>query len=122
MTEEAVAVAPQELIPEDKFRLAVEMKNAGHNDIEIGSRLMQEGLDHETAGLILKNLPVTEEMKQRKTDANNDMLYGIIGLIAGVAITAFTYSTAKPGQSYVVASGAIIFGIHRLVRGLSAPR
>jgi len=46
------------------------------------------------------------------------MLYGILWAVGGTVVTVVTYSAARGGGVYVVAWGAIIFGIIDFFRGL----
>jgi hypothetical protein len=46
------------------------------------------------------------------------MLYGILWAGGGTAVTVATYQAASAGGSYVVAWGAIAFGIYDFFRGL----
>jgi hypothetical protein len=46
------------------------------------------------------------------------MVYGIFWAVGGTAVTIWTYATATGGGSYVVAWGAIVFGIIAFFRGL----
>lgn len=46
------------------------------------------------------------------------MLYGILWAAGGVAVTIATYAAASPGGVYIVAWGAVIFGIIDFFRGL----
>ena len=46
------------------------------------------------------------------------MIYGILWAGGGTAVTVMTYSAASGGGTYVVAWGAIIYGIIDFFRGL----
>jgi hypothetical protein len=47
------------------------------------------------------------------------MLYGVLWAVGGTLVTIFTYSAASSGGgTYVIAWGAIIFGIVDFIRGL----
>jgi hypothetical protein len=62
-----------------------------------------------------------EEMRARlaKAEARADILHGALITGAGVLFTAVTYSLASgTGGIYVVATGAILLGVRKLVRGL----
>jgi hypothetical protein len=50
--------------------------------------------------------------------AGREILIGSIFLLGGLAVTLISYSSAANGGRYVVASGAIAFGLVRLIRGL----
>ena len=49
----------------------------------------------------------------------NDLIWGGVGIVAGIIITALSYSLAdEMGGGYVVTYGVIIYGAARLVRGI----
>lgn len=52
--------------------------------------------------------------------ARKDIIAGALWCIGGLAVTYLTYYFAKPGASYTVASGAIIYGGFQGLRGLWA--
>jgi hypothetical protein len=55
--------------------------------------------------------------QQRELEHQN-RVQGAIWLIGGVVVTVGTYASAAPGGTYVVAWGAILFGIVKLIRGV----
>lgn len=46
------------------------------------------------------------------------ILAGIAFIIAGVAVTAFSYAIAEPGGTYLFAYGAIFVGVFLIFKGL----
>ena len=52
--------------------------------------------------------------------ARKDIIAGALWCVGGLAVTYLTYYFAKPGASYTVASGAIIYGGFQGLRGLWA--
>lgn len=52
-------------------------------------------------------------------DGGGDLLIGAIFLIGGIIVTAVSYSDAKPGGTYVVTYGAIIYGIIKIFMGIA---
>ena len=62
-----------------------------------------------------------DQYQNRNNDGlNGDVILGIILIVVGIAITAITHEQAsKQGGTYIVAFGPIIFGVIRLIRGLS---
>ena len=50
--------------------------------------------------------------------AQRRMLYGLLWAGGGTAVTVFTYLNASAGGTYLVAWGAVIFGIVDILRGL----
>ena len=63
-----------------------------------------------------------ENLEENKVLANKyarTMLYGVIWAVGGTIVTMATYSAAsKGGGTYVVAWGAILFGIFDFFKGL----
>jgi hypothetical protein len=61
-----------------------------------------------------------EDVRQheRRAGAHRQLGIGALLLLGGVGITAATYATASTsGGSYVIAYGAIIVGIIKIIRG-----
>jgi len=55
-------------------------------------------------------------------NANRDFTLGAAWLIGGILVTAVSYSMAanRPtGGHYLIATGAIVYGLFRVIRGLS---
>ena len=50
--------------------------------------------------------------------AQRRLLYGVLWAVGGTLVTFFTYVNASAGGTYLVAWGAIIFGIVDMIRGL----
>jgi hypothetical protein len=50
--------------------------------------------------------------------AAREIIIGSVFLLGGLAVTLISYSAASGGGRYVIASGAIAFGLVRLIRGL----
>jgi hypothetical protein len=60
------------------------------------------------------------ERAQKRSRANGDIVFGIILLVIGIAITAFTYDGAsRQGGTYIVAYGPIVVGVIKLIRGIA---
>ena len=58
--------------------------------------------------------------REKRNRANGDIVFGIILLVVGIAITSFTYDSAsQSGGTYIIAYGPIIVGIIKLIRGLA---
>jgi hypothetical protein len=92
------------------------MKN-GNTYYEIVQSLEAKGLSNETATIVANNANELYS-KAVKSQANKDMLYGALWCIGGTIVTAITYSAASEGGgSYVVAWGAIIFGLVQFIKG-----
>jgi hypothetical protein len=62
-----------------------------------------------------------ERQQERRSGANRQMAIGALLFVVGVVITAATYASASTGGGrYVVAYGAIIVGIVKMIRGAVA--
>lgn len=44
--------------------------------------------------------------------------FGVVWLVLGIVITAWTYSLASQGGVYIVAWGPTLYGAYRIVRGV----
>jgi hypothetical protein len=79
--------------------------------------LIQNGLDEETASLIVMNLE--KQIQDVKKDAaNKNMIYGLLWAVGGIVATGATYSAASEGGTYVAFYGAVIYGGYRFLKGL----
>lgn len=59
----------------------------------------------------------------RRAVAESRMLVGALWFIGGVLVTAFSYSSAAnnpAGGSYIIAYGAIIFGVIKFIQGYAS--
>jgi len=54
---------------------------------------------------------------QHGTDGSTNVMIGVGMIVAGLGLTAATYSAASGGGRYVVFSGLIVFGFVRIIRG-----
>lgn len=61
-----------------------------------------------------------EHMAQQENHSvsRKNIIAGAIWMIVGIAVTAYTYSKASGGGTYVIAWGAIVCGFIQLVKGL----
>jgi hypothetical protein len=94
-----------------------ELYKSGLSHPQIESRLIQKGLHSQSVGEIMKDLSAVRAGETRDAGRKN-MLWGSLVCVAGIIATAVTYATASGGGTYVVAWGAIIFGVGQFVRGL----
>lgn len=106
----------QELI-EQVYEFAAQQRSMGQSGPEIKQALVAEGLDEESASVVVENIEQMEREGARSAGTKN-MIYGAIWCIGGTVVTVATYSAASGGGSYVVAWGAIIFGGVQFLQGL----
>lgn len=84
---------------------------------ETKAALIENGLRAEDADVVIANLQ--NQYKQEKREAGNkNMLYGALWCVGGLLITILTYSAASDGGTYVVAWGAMIFGVIQFFKGV----
>jgi len=87
---------------------------------QVQSRLVEKGLDQESAATFVSNLTRIRSEAFRKV-AKKSMLYGARWCIGGIVVTAATYSAASDVGKFVVALGeeAILSGAIAIVVGAS---
>ncbi|HAS42941.1 MAG TPA: hypothetical protein DCS93_20845 [Microscillaceae bacterium] len=91
--------------------------NENYTSYEAKEALIEQGLDQETAAIVIDKLEKDiGEVKQK--GANKDMIYGALWCIGGIVVTAASYSAASGGGTYVVTWGAILFGAVQFFKGL----
>lgn len=97
---------------------AEEMKNGVPAD-QIVTKLIDKGLDQESAGTVVSNLARVRSKALAEAGQKN-MLYGALWCIGGIVVTALSYTVASGsgGGKYVLAWGAIAFGAIQFIRGL----
>ncbi len=132
MSEPAAAVPPAEKSPYEQAR---SLAAAGLSTVEIKRRLVERGLDEESAGLLAQAvgpppLKVDLGLEDLREDASaprsgwgaltsETMTGGFICLV-GIGITVLTYAVAAESRgTYVIAYGAIIGGAVQFFRGLA---
>lgn len=114
MSEEELS---EEQIVRAVYAFAAEQMKNGAPPQQIQSALVQKGLDQESAATVVSNLTRLRSEAIREAGKKN-MLYGALWCIGGIVVTAVTYSAAAPGDIYVVAWGAIVFGAIQFFRGV----
>lgn len=93
------------------------MVNENKNALETKNTLIEQGLDEESASIIVANLE--QRIKAaKKENANKDMLYGALWVIGGLVVTGATYAAASDGGNYVAFYGAVMYGGYRFLKGL----
>jgi hypothetical protein len=102
------------------YSFAAELMRNGTAPAEIEKKLVEQGLDAESAATVVDNLKQARA-KALKEAGQKNMLFGALWCIGGIAVTAITYQAAAGGGggSYVVAWGAILFGAIQFFRGLA---
>lgn len=84
--------------------------NEKKSSSETKQLLIQEGLDEESAGIVVENLE--KQIKEvKKERGNKDMLYGALWCIGGIIATVADFG--------YIFWGAIVFGGIQFFRGLA---
>jgi hypothetical protein len=78
---------------------------------------MEKGASAEDATKLLSRA-VGAKKQAKRAEASHNMVVGGIWAVVGLAVTAGTYFAAAPGGTYVVASGAVIFGALQFFKGV----
>ena len=119
----------QKAIEELSEAVAYELAE-GKNKGKIAKELVRQGWPKESAVQFVdsieqglkqyaeqyKNSPEGRQVMASKYKRH--MLYGILWAVGGTVVTVATYSAASGGGVYVIAWGAIVFGIIDFFRGL----
>ncbi len=88
----------------------------GESKASILEALVAVGFDRETTAPFVDDVGKMRQVHYRRGAFGSLLLGG--GLIAaGVGITAWAYTSAGPGGSYIVAFGLPIVGVWRVIQG-----
>lgn len=94
---------------------AVALLGMGLSDVETRHKLVAEfGMKHLAAAQIVKEVRTTENPH----NGARDMLAGALWCIGGIVVTMATYEAAGPGDTFIIAWGAILFGALQFFKGL----
>jgi hypothetical protein len=99
------------------YGYAANLMKDGASELQIESKLMEKGLDQQSASIVVRNLARLRSNAVKDAGKKN-MLFGALWCIGGLVVTAVTYSAASGGGTYIVAWGAIIFGAIQFFRGV----
>ena len=78
--------------------------------------LMAKGLCAYDADYVISI--IMQYREEKRTAGGKNMLYGALWCIGGLLVTFLTYSAASDGGTYVVAWGAVIFGVIQFFKGM----
>lgn len=103
---------------EDAYRNAEILIWQGMSSKRLEAELTSKGLDKETAAKVVSDTFARHAASVNRAGARK-MLYGALWCIGGIGITLWTYSEAKAGGGgvYLVAWGAILYGLILFFRG-----
>ncbi len=105
-------------ITSDIYKRSAELVKKGYSIEELKNELAKSGLNAESANEVVKYL-ITGEKSKTQGEGIKKMSIGVLFFVGGCAVTAITYSAAAAGGTYVIASGAILFGIMKFIQGLT---
>jgi outer membrane protein assembly factor BamB len=104
----------------DENVLFAELVSGGLSD-RTARHLIERVRAEMQTGSVRRQDPVDDETPEASAHPWR-IVWGALACSAGVVITAVTYLLARPGETYLVAYGAIIYGFVDLARGLHAWR
>ena len=111
----------------DELSDAVVTKLAdGKSKETIVKELVQQDWPEDSANQFVDNIEQAindidesaEDRKELASECARHMVYGVLWAVGGTLVTVATYEAASEGETYVVAWGAILFGIFDFFRGL----
>jgi hypothetical protein len=124
---------PDELTPEDRkavndiFRVVSNQLAAGKSKASIVKKMVKQQIPEEVAAGIVDQ--VQRAISEYETSPEGrrayakmharHMVYGALWVVGGTAVTLITYGAASSGGgTYIVAWGAILYGLFDFIRGL----
>ncbi len=116
---ESDQINQQEIIDRIYRYTAHLMMRERRSALETRKILIEHGIDDHNAFTIVNNLK-TQMSETRKEGARRNMFHGGLLCVGGILVTAATYTAASGGGIYIVASGAILFGAIRFIKGLAS--
>jgi hypothetical protein len=98
----------------------------GKRPARIIKDLEKQGLSNENATALVSQGQQTLQVYLQSPEGRQAMvakykramLSGVLWAVGGIIVTIVTYQLASSGGTYVIAWGAVIFGIYDFVRGL----
>lgn len=102
---------------EELVKSVAEQLNAGTPKQDIINRLLGEGMNSVEAELFVNHIN-SLRYEARKQAGTKDLMWGVILILVGAAITWGTWSAAEAGGSYWIIWGLMAYGMFRIIRGL----
>ncbi len=100
--------------PEDQIAFAMERLQEGASWANVQAEILEAGPMAVEARHLLKEFAVA-----RRDRAERSAFQGVLWFGGGLAVTVLTYMSATPGETYIVAWGAIIFGAMQAMQGFA---
>lgn len=107
------AARASRLLHEMAYRLC----QAGYNSEEVVRRLVEAGIDGAIA-LDIASFAAASYQSARSEAMQGHWQKGALGLIGGLVVTGLTYAMAGPGGTFLIATGAILYGLFHLATAL----
>ena len=96
--------------------LVVQDLEAGHSKRRVTAQLISSGIEPKEARTFVEEVDSIRRAQHRR-GGNITTMFGLALLAVGVGVTAFTYLTAQPGETYVIAIGPAVVGLILVLRG-----
>ena len=109
---------PNQAIVEEIYNYAAQQlfeNNMSQHDVI--NLLMDRGLSYSDAKIVTSNL-IEQGAKQMKSARTKGMIFGLLWFFGGLAVTIITYNAASEGGTYVVAWGAMLWGIIQFFKSI----
>lgn len=109
---------PNQAIVEEIYNYAAQqLFEYNRSQQDVINLLMDRGLSYSDAKIVISNL--LEQMEEeRKSSRKKNMIFGLLWFVGGLAVTIFTYNAASDGGTYVVAWGAMLWGIIQFFKSI----
>lgn len=117
---------PQEQLSQQLLESVVQQLAQGKQPARIIKELEKQGWSKENATALVGQAQQALQVYQESPEGRQAMvakykramLSGVLWAVGGIVVTLVTLNLAKSGGTYVIAWGAVIFGIYDFVRGL----
>ena len=96
--------------------VAADLLKDGHGASEIEAKLIDMEIDESTAANLTRS-SITSLSQEEKSKGIRNMRLGAAICASGGVVTAVTYWAADPGETYIIAWGAIAFGATAFLKG-----
>ena len=114
-------VNEQESVVQAVYGFAAQLLKQGLTQDDIKIRLMQEGLPEDAATAVIDNL-MQMQMEAKRRAGRRNMVVGALWAVGGLIVTGASYAAAGAGDRYILAWGAVVFGLVQVVRGFMQTR
>ncbi len=109
---------PNQAIVEEIYNYAAQqLFEYNRSQQDVINLLMDRGLSYSDAKIVISNL-LEQMAEERKSSRKKNMIFGLLWFVGGLAVTIFTYNAASEGGTYVVAWGAMLWGIIQFFRSI----